>query len=333
MKIHFLKPIFRILLLFFITPSIIFGQNKVNTHISGRLSLDNTWASTIYLSYIPTFDDLYAMSNEMIIARTELDSTGFFKFDIDFLPPGENLFRLHIIKKGDTPATLIIGGKDENHLFLIVNPLSDIQLICNSIYPPFKNVNYKNSNENSAFQKISDQVFVADSIAAESSALKRALIEKQLQYDLLSVADTSNNLLVSLYAIYKSKFESNYSSNKRFYKSYMKKWRKEDNTYFRAFERQVPVKRDSVVIVIVVFLAVLLAVTGFFLGKHGAKRNKNFEKLSIQERKIYEMLQHGATNQEISDNFNIGMSTVKSHVSSIFSKLNIKSRKEIMDLK
>ena len=35
---------------------------------------------------------------------------------------------MHITKKGDSPATLIIGGKDENHLFLIADCCSNIQI-------------------------------------------------------------------------------------------------------------------------------------------------------------------------------------------------------------
>ena len=329
MKVPFLKLVVSILLLsLMFNPCIIFGQNKSSAHISGNISINDTWDSTIYLSLIPTYDDLYVMSNEMIIAKTVINSLGHFEFDIDFLPNGENLYRLHIIKKGDTPATLIIGGKDENHLFLIVNRFSNIQMISNSSYPPFKDVKYKNSRENNAFQKISNLVFFADSLASESTASKRMLIENQLQKDLLLIADTSNNFLVSLYAIYKSKFETNYSSNLNLFKSYIKKWRNQDNLYFKTFSNQIPIKKETNIIIWVV-LAFILTISGFFLGKHGFKLNRNIKKLSIQERKVYELLQQGATNQEISNHFNIGLSTVKSHVSNIYSKLNIKSRKEI----
>ncbi len=42
------------------------------------------------------------------------------------------------------------------------------------------------------------------------------------------------------------------------------------------------------------------------------------------------MLQEGKTNKEISEEHNIGVNTVKSHVSSILSKLKLKSRREVM---
>ena len=45
--------------------------------------------------------------------------------------------------------------------------------------------------------------------------------------------------------------------------------------------------------------------------------------LSVQERKIYTLLKEGKSNKEISEELNIGLSTVKSHASNIYSKLKI----------
>lgn len=332
MAVIFLRCIYALLLISILIPCTSYGQNKCSAHISGNLLIDYSWDSIIYLSHIPTYDDMYVMSNEMILAETVIDSLGNFNFNLDFLPKEENIYRLHIIKKEDTPATIIIGGKNENHFFLIANCYSNIQLNNNSSYPPFKNVTFKNSKENTTFQLISQIVFKADSSAAESTASKRLLIEEQLQKDLLSIADTSNSFLVSLFAIYQSKFESNYTLNIDFYKSYIKKWSNQDNAYFKAFTKQLTITNNTIFIVIGVILTFIFIIIGFFIGKRGLK-NRKIKKLSIQERKIYELLQQGATNQEISNDFNIGLSTVKSHVSSIFSKLNVKSRKEIVNMK
>lgn len=54
--------------------------------------------------------------------------------------------------------------------------------------------------------------------------------------------------------------------------------------------------------------------------------------MSVQERKIFELLQHGKSNKEISEDLYIGISSVKSHLNSICSKLKIKSRKETLIL-
>ena len=329
-----MRKFFPLLVLSIVSSFTNYGQDQPGAHLAGKLSIDTSWDSNIYLSYIPTFEDMYAMSNEMIIARTGIDSLGHFEFDIDFLPQEERLYRLHLIKKGDTPATLIIGGKDENHLFLILNRFSNVKLKSDLAFPPFKDVDFKNSGENKAIQHITETVYTADSIAAESSASKRLLINNRLENDLLTIADTSDNFLISLYAIYKSNFETNYSSNEEFYNSYSKKWRNLDNAYYEAFSEQLPIEKTggSTIFIWVAFVF-LFAITGIFIGKLYFKRNNKIDNLSVQERKVYELLQKGATNQEISSHFNISLSTVKSHVSSIYSKLKVKSRKEILKTK
>lgn len=310
--------------------------NKQNqAFISGKLLLDETWNRTLYLSHIPSYENMYDMSNEMIIAKTTIGDLGSFQFNIDFLPKEENLFRLHVTKKDDTPATLIIGGKDENHTFLIVNRFSNFELKSTSYNPPFRNLRYKNSSVNSAFQQISDFVYKSDSLAAESSRAKRMLIEKNMNKDLLVIADSSQNSLVSLYAIYQSKYESNYDLNKTFFTAYLKKRSKENNQYMKAFRDEVkmPDVNNKNNLLLVVIIGFILCIVAFFIGKHGIYKKDGYKKLTVQERKIFELLRTGATNQDIANEYNIGLSTVKSHVSNIYSKLNVKSRKEVMDLK
>ncbi|WP_340152288.1 helix-turn-helix transcriptional regulator [uncultured Marivirga sp.] len=310
------------------------GLEKSEVEISGKLTIDDSWDSKIYLSHIPTFDDMYLMSNEMILAAATIDSLGYFQFHLDFLPKSDNLYRLHLIKKGDSRATLIIGGKNENHLFIIANSESNLELINTSKNPPFRQVSFMRSSSNSDFQKVTQLLFFADSIASESSASKRALLESELQKDLQLIADTSNNLLVSLYALCNSDLNSRNPSNIEFLETYFSKWDNTDSEYLKAFRSELPVKdQSSNSYLLVVTIVLMSTVIGFLIFRTRFKKASDLEKLSIQERKIFEVLQRGASNQEISDHFNIGLSTVKSHLSSIYSKLNVKSRKDIVDLK
>lgn len=308
------------------------AQQQSAGKISGTLNLDGTWDSKIYLSYIPTFDEMYSISNENIISRAAIDSLGYFEFDIGFIPTEDNLFRLHIIKKGDAQASLYIGGKDENHFFFIANRHSHIAFDATSQYPPFRKVIFTQPGENLAFQKITDLVNLADSIAAGSGAAKRKFIESKLYEELLSIADSAVHPLTSLYAIYRGKFESRYATNQDFYQAYLEKWRNEKSTYFSSFRKQTDIKSESNDTFMLVLLACIVFVSGLLLGRFVPKKKTKTNSLSAQERKVFELLRQGASNQEISDQYHIEISTVKSHVSSIFSKLNVKSRKEIMNI-
>lgn len=330
MKIIYIKTL--LLLLFAFNKSLFYGQSQQKGTITGNLYLDNSWNAEIYLSYIPSYEGMYNMSNDMIVAKTSIDSLGYFEFDTNLLLPEKKLYRLHIIKKGDSPASLIIGGRNENHLFLIANRFSKITVSSHFSYPPFKNVKFKNSIENTSFQQISTILFKADSSYSESSAAKRMMIEEKLEKDLLRVADSSKFALVSLYAMYESNFKTNYTLNPTFYNTYFKKWN--NNTYLKPLKDQLHIKTDnhfflSSIIGFILIIIVLL----FFYWKKTLSQSKNLTKLSVQERKIFELLRNGSTNQEISNQCLISISTVKSHVSNIYSKLKVNSRKEIMNLK
>jgi DNA-binding CsgD family transcriptional regulator len=311
----------------------VFGQNFGKGTLKGAIQIDSSWSSDIYLSYIPTFSDIYSMSNEMIIADTKIDSQGYFEFDLDFLPNEQRLYRLHISKKEDSKNSLIIGGLNENYLVFIASRDSKIKLKGTSLTPPFKNVTFGTHNENFEFQKITNLVLKKDSIASISGRSKRKFIGDRLNEKLLRIADSSTNALISLYALHKIDFESNYHSNEKFYKNYLKKWSHLNDGYIENFRKKLPIKAQKYNWTFIIILGIILTIIGYAVGKYNFFKNNRINNLTVQERKVLVLLKEGATNKEISEEFNIGISTVKSHVSSILTKLNVKSRKEIMNLK
>ena len=333
MKTNPLIKIWNISILLILSTTTVFGQNYGEGKLQGTIQIDASWASTIYLSYIPTFNDIHSVSNEMIIADSRIDSLGQFDFDLDFLPKEQKLYRLHISKKEDSKISLIIGGLNENYLAFIANRDSDIKFTSASSIPPFKKVIFETQNENFEFQKITRLVFKNDSIASKSGLSKRKFVEERLNEKLLNIADSSTNSLVSLYAIHKSDFESNYVANEEYYTSYLEKWSDLNDSYIKEFRLKLPLKKPKKNWPSTIVLSIILIIIGYVIGKYSFSKNNRIKKLSVQERKIFDLLKDGATNKEISDEFNIGLSTVKSHVSSILNKLNVKSRKEIMDLK
>lgn len=62
------------------------------------------------------------------------------------------------------------------------------------------------------------------------------------------------------------------------------------------------------------------------------KKKNPLSELTIQERKIFDLLRQGKSNKEIAEECSVSVSTIKSHVNSIYSKLDIRSRKEAMDI-
>jgi len=328
---HFLFCI----LSFFVCHSTIAKQNINHSgSISGQIHLDSSWAPTLYMSYIEDFNSLYSISSSMIIQKVDIDNEGYFSFDLEFLPKEDNLYRIHFVKKGEPDASIIIGGSEENHFFIFANRFSNIRLK-KSKEEKINDIKILDSPINLQFSQVKSINNYLDSSNIASTQIKRTFIKKAGYEKLRSIADTCQHSLLSLYAIYSSKFATNYNSELDFYDNYNQKWADEESSYFKVFRKQLPLKKRGFPLLYIGFILVGLTF-GILLGKTSLFKRKEVNKLSvlsIQERKIFLLLQEGYSNQDISDQCNIGVSTVKSHVSAIYSKLKIKSRKEAVNLK
>jgi DNA-binding CsgD family transcriptional regulator len=302
--------------------------------IKGKIDVDSTWSPVVYLSIIPSFDQLYFMSNQMIIESSELDETGRFSFETEYLPAENYIYRIHLSKKGDPPASLIIGGKYENHLFIIANNKSNLLIENQSDESLFGRVDIKGFQPAKMLREIDEMVLFVDTANFNSTSLKRELMEKALDEKLRQFADTCSFPLLALYALYKSDFESNIAENHFFYIRFLDKWKDEKSVYFEEFRKSIPAENKKQ------NYSILFGLVGFFLGsiltffilKRKPKKSEPAEILTIQERKIFLMIQSGKSNKEISNELNIEISTVKSHVNNLYSKLQINSRKEILNI-
>jgi DNA-binding CsgD family transcriptional regulator len=328
-------PRFRILFIQVLIFSLIAPAWNARAQIIGRIGLDTTrWAPVAYLSLIPDFNQLYSISNESIIKKSGIDGEGKFSFDCKDLPPGDHLYRLHFSKKGDPQASLIIGGVEENHLFLIANSNSAIGIGIPGGRKLTGGMIFSGYEPNKALLEINQIAGFLDTLDYYGPAVNRDFV-RQAVYDNLRVyADTCSHPLISLYALYHSRFESDYPNNTGFYEKYLRKWKKEDSEYFRAFRARLPVKESNPFLMSVLkFLVFALAGSGVFIYLRLRKRKgiNPYQTLTVQERKIFSLLRNGRSNKEISDECGISVSTVKSHVNNIYTKLNISSRTDVMD--
>ncbi len=303
--------------------------------IKGKIDLDTTrWAPMAYLSKIPDFTQLYLVSSEVIINRVKIDRNGNFFFDIKDLSAEEHIYRIHFSKQGDPATSLIIGGIDENHVFLIASNQSDIGIRIRGGHNLIGRVTFSGYLPNKALQEINQLTGFLDTLDFYGPAVNRDFVRQAVYDKLRQYADTCTNPLISLYALYHSRFESDFPKNKAYYKNYLRKWKKEDSEYFKAFRAQIPIKEGPDMLPFLIFgLVIVLAGAGVFIFRRmKRKQGKNqYQLLTVQERKIFGLLKDGRSNKEISEEFGIGLSTVKSHVNSIYTKLNISSRTDVMD--
>lgn len=291
--------------------------------------MDSTWERTLYVSLIDRIELKYAVSDQMVAAKTPIDSSGRFELALDQFPEEWVLVRLHLVKKGDPPASLIIGSSDENFCFLVINRHTKLELHNSRQAPIFHELNLKGSTHSITLRYIENLVAFPNSISYEAM-IEKEFMEEVVKEKLKVIADTCTNPLVSLYALYQIDFWADYQTDQDYYQQYLARWDRVRGPYFGSFRRQFPVQRPNWNYFIGILLVLSLLAIGLVLF---LRKGRRLKKLSIQERKVLELIKKGASNQEISDEFHIELSTVKSHVSSILAKLKVKSRKEIVKMK
>ncbi len=331
----FLNPVFLSMILGLTGPANSSGQLPGDTAaIRGTITADpRVWSQVAYLSLIQDFTQVYSISNESILASSRIDPDGHFIFNGTALTTGDHLYRIHVSKNGDSPASLIIGGKDENHLFLIANNRSDVGIVIQGGNKLMGRVSFSGYQPNLALHEINQIAGFLDTLDYYGPAVNRDFVREAVYERLRRYADTCSNPLISLYALYHSRFESDFGKNPGYYTKYLRKWRKEDSEYFRAFRAQLQIDKEqsNIVPLVSALLFILMSIAVYYYRRRKKSDINPFRSLTVQERKIFALLKEGKSNKEISEICAVSLSTVKTHVNSIYSKLNLSSRTDVMD--
>ncbi len=257
---------------------------------------------------------MFTASSKLIIAKANIDSTG--KFKIAFTDSKwETLYRLHIVKKNEPAATLTIGGEDENYVFFIAKDLSQVYLKASDNGKILNQINIKdgksNDELNSLLKLISDNSISRDS----------------LKDQLVVTAEKSNSELVGLLAVY-SAFGLDVSQKSRI-KNALKRYSRENIYGTRIFEEYKSKDNRGLIVLLIIVLLLAGSLLAF---KEYKKRRlaKIIQSLSQREVNIVRHIQAGKTNKEIAAILNIEISTIKTHVNNIYTKLQIGNRKELL---
>jgi len=309
-----------------------FAQHNITVDIE----IDTTkWAPVAYLSLIPDFNNMNTISYGQIIEQSEISKEGLCEFSTGYLPEEEHLYRVHFSKKGDSPASLIIGGKDHNHFFLFAARNSEVSVTVNRGNGFINDLKFEGYSLNKALWIINASLEALDSIGQNGNIVNREYAIESVNEEIKTYADTCSLPLLSLYALYNINYSEDYDNNPAFYRRYLHKWRSQKSSYFREFRSSIraEIKPARIISIIggSVILIIIVAMAIYY--KREKKNNKNpISRLTIQERKVLDLLKQGKSNKEIAEECSVSVSTIKSHVNSIYSKLDVRSRKEIMDI-
>jgi len=296
--------------IFFLPGTPVFSQQG---HFAGHLYLDSSWRPTVFLSKIPDFSQMFTASEKLIIAKGDIDSTGYFSIDFP-ADRKESLYRFHVSRSTDPIATLIIGGNEENYGFFVARDSSKLRLESSSKAKVISQKDITGGRENqelnSIFNTMADQGLDRDS----------------LKNRLIFIAEHCSSELAGLYAVY-SLF--GLSSQQITRVGHVLRGYDHRNPYgakiFQEYKR-----KDNRTLFLNVFVVLFLLIIAYRLRGHQKRQHsKAIQLLSHREKSIAILILSGKTNKEIANELAIELSTVKTHANNIYSKLNVKSRKEL----
>ena len=338
---------FRIIFLFFLFLCFC-STLSFTANIKGRIILDETWAPMAYLSVIHSFDDLNTASYDFLRYQVEIDSMGYFEINDMELADEDRLYRLHICKKGDPVSTIIIGGQEENFIHFMMNKKSDVTLVQHDHLPGIQHCKIKGHLTESSLTKLFELQKKLNTPPELPSAQNRSFIKKQVLNDFQSIADTASNTVIRLLALHfiQESFASldhlplmeridngltisDYSSP--YYKSFA------NQLSFLQFQSNKTSNSWGGWLKWFGLVSLFALIASFLWQKNKGQteskkedNTKTVQSLSNQEKRVFNLLKKGKSNKEISSELHIEVSTVKSHLNKIYSRLGVKSRKDIV---
>ncbi len=272
----------------------------------------------MYVSFISDFNQMYTASDALIIGKAAIDTAGYFslKFAAQKEPA---LYRLHIIKKGDPAATLIIGGKDVNHVFFI-GDTSHIYLNHPDKTVALNQAEIGNTPANESLKHFFAIINPASEVPGDAG---RQLLKNRL----INLADSSSSQIVSLLAIsYTFGLDEKQKERIGAIVSRLDKHNAYGANIFEQYQRP-PFWYIAAGVMLVIVATVSMLLVRLYRKR---KALKMFSTLSQREVVIIKLIANGKSNKEIANELNVELSTVKTHVNNLYAKLNVKDRKEIL---
>ncbi|WP_025666753.1 response regulator transcription factor [Aquimarina megaterium] len=330
--------------------------------ISGQLSNYNElWHDKIYIAYIEPGENHNIASSRQIINSTTLDIDGNFLFKGNNLPPGNSMIRIYLVK--NEKIEVMLSHKPRNHILLVLNDKSKIHIKSSDfstnpldyiITGDFEKQNNKIKELELSLYNINNQ----DSSPYLTSKKGQTLIAKKKNHIIKEFCKSNNYPLVNIIAVQKLNIEKEYANDVDFYKEllYMlKKSDKEALPYVEAFSKKIDVIEyktnkynfslfKDIAIILLFLFVIILIIYIFSLKKKIASisptniQSKKYEfadydqlikSLTRREKEILELIIQDYQNKEIAIQLHLEVSTIKSHLSKMYTKLNVKNRNEL----
>lgn len=319
--------------------------------ISGYIDTEEK-NKTIYLSLL-RFNEENAIYPEQVLISTQADSTGYFEITGKLLPDENKLYRIHANTRESEPLLEFIEtGKNKNHLnFIFSNNDTLFFSKGKSIwFSDAQNTNLEDKEWRKAISyelKLLEEYSKAKNTDAIEEAEKKFLIEYKS-----FCSDSLNGSLVKLMGFAHLRLNINLSqdfkSDPDFYNNLLNQINEDYSgaSYYIQYQAGISKLSASNIkekytfhkrlnyILGVIILLLLLSLSYLLLKLKDTRKqeiNTELYTLTSQEGKVAKLICEGKSNKEIAAQLFVSLSTVKSHIGNINSKLNVTSRSQVVD--
>lgn len=339
-----------LLILFLCSPILAWGYR-----IEGRVNIGDEWQPQVYMAAVEQLTDYYRASADLIINVGTVRLDGSFVLEGNNLPDEARFYRLYLMKEQNTEydACLYVGGDDHNFIHVVLSNNSQLEIIADdTTISPFGNYDIKGDQDNQLMRELARIIYPKFSFYKIKFPTELRLSEERLHYDLKNFVDTTQSTLAALAAMNNTNWDEFFETDKIFYTSFGERLQTEITTnnyteyYFRKlrYHSFEDVVRTPVwMSILLVSLSVLLLLATLYIihlqknltiAQSTASTNETnvleIDRLTLKEREILQLIQEGKSNKEIASSLYVEVSTVKSHINKLYSKLQVHNRREAM---
>ncbi len=316
--------------------------------ISGKLNLKGEWQHLIYLATIDKLDDYYSAKAEHIINMANIDNDGNFELRGENLPDHAQFYKLYLVREehSEFNACLYVGGENHNFIHIILDNETDLRIEADqSTYAPFGDYTIQGNSENNRMKELSSLVYPSYMFYEIRFPSELQFSQNKLNKDLFHFADTCSSTLVSLAALNMTDFDAYMDTHIESYTNFKKELKVvlPNHPYTRNYGRKLRYFSDvtengiSNIWKVSSFLLFLSTIGFAFLFFRLKQQNQavkevqssiDINSFTQRELKILELIVDGKSNKEIARQLFIELSTVKSHINKLYSKMGISNRQE-----
>lgn len=329
--------------------------------IKGNIDLQDEWQPVVYLASLNAPENLFVASPDFVIAETFIQPDGSFNISTNSIPEDARFYRLYMVK-GDGASVEFNTSDHRNYVHLLLDKNSSVEIKANLKENSFSVTEIKGSADNMKLLEFDRELAKREvQFTSDITKTKSDYLSADIENFIRKFVEEESNTLIGLYALYHlEEKDTDFLKNSEFYFTFQKRIKEQYSGTFYAqvydellqelvgFREMVcempgvqPKWKDNLLIAQSIIILLLVVVLIYFMvdSKRKLKRikqksdksNGTFSKLTIKEQEILRLLANGKTNKEIAADLYVELSTVKTHINSIYKQLRLSNRKEAIE--